>query len=108
MQVPVFTDTLDVRDTAAIEALPSRLPPEFAEVVAAKGFVCFNRLSPGDEREPGCQLKVWSTNDLLAARYTWPQQVVVYCAIVQVDILVNNAGLALGTAPVTEISVEVQ
>ena len=56
MQVPVFTETLDVRDAAAIEALPGRLPQEFAEV----------------------------------------------------DILVNNAGLALGTAPVTEISTEVR
>lgn len=55
-QVPVFTESLDVRDAAAIEALPARLPQEFAEV----------------------------------------------------DILVNNAGLALGTAPVTEISTEVR
>ena len=56
MQVPVLTESLDVRDAAAIEALPGRLPQEFAEV----------------------------------------------------DILVNNAGLALGTAPVTEISTEVR
>lgn len=55
LQVPVCTETLDVRDAAKIESLPERLPPEFAEV----------------------------------------------------DILVNNAGLALGTAPVTEISTEV-
>jgi NAD(P)-dependent dehydrogenase (short-subunit alcohol dehydrogenase family) len=55
-QVPVFTESLDVRDAAAIEALPAKLPQEFAEV----------------------------------------------------DILVNNAGLALGTAPITEISTEVR
>lgn len=54
-QVPIFTETLDVRDQAKVESLPERLPQEFAEV----------------------------------------------------DILVNNAGLALGTAPVTEISTEV-
>jgi NADP-dependent 3-hydroxy acid dehydrogenase YdfG len=53
-KVPVFTETLDVRDTEAITSLPARLPTEWSEV----------------------------------------------------DILVNNAGLALGTAPVTELSIE--
>jgi NAD(P)-dependent dehydrogenase (short-subunit alcohol dehydrogenase family) len=32
LQVPIFTETLDVRDAAAIESLPARLPEEFAEV----------------------------------------------------------------------------
>ncbi len=54
--MPVFTDTLDVREVDRILDLPSQLPPEFSAV----------------------------------------------------DILVNNAGLALGTASVTDIDLEVR
>lgn len=32
MQVPIFISTLDVRDTAQIQALPEKLPDEFKEV----------------------------------------------------------------------------